>query len=249
MKRVLVATLFLFGATFSQAQDMTVDEIVDNYIDAIGGREAWSKVNGHKMVASASVQGMDLPIVSIELKDGRQITTYTFQGQEMVQGAFDGETLWSTSFMTMKAEKGDSEDAENVKRSIGEYPDPFMTYKDKGYTVELDGEDVKDGVDCYKVKMNKGKRLVEGEEVDQIAYYYFDKETFVPIVIETEVLKGQMKGQMSSTLMSDYQEVDGLYYPFSISQGGDFGSFTLTVEEIILNPEVKDDQFAFPGEE
>lgn len=245
MKKIFFATLFVLGATVSNAQDITVENIIDNYIEAIGGREAWSKVEGHRMRASASVQGMDLPVESVELKDGRQITKFEFQGQEMIQGAFDGETLWSTSFMTMQPEKGDSEDSENVKRGIGEYPDAFMTYKEKKYEVSLEGEDVKEGVDCYKVKMSKGMRLAEGEEVEQVAYYYFDKETFVPIVIEQEIMKGQMKGQMMETLLSDYQEVDGLYYPFSISQGG---QFELSVEEYELNPEVEDDLFAYPGE-
>ena len=246
MKKVLFATLFMFGAVFANAQDVTVEEIIENYIEAIGGREAWSKVEGHKMIATVAVQGMDLPVESVELKDGRQITKFEFQGQEMVQGAFDGESLWSTSFMTMQPEKADSEEAENTKRSIGEYPDALMTYEEKGYKVSLEGEDVKDGVDCYKVKMNKGMRLAEGEEVEQVVYYYFDKETFVPIVQEQEIMKGQMKGQMFETLLSDYQEVDGLYYPFSIAQGG---QMTLSVEEIIVNPEVEEDLFAYPGEE
>ena len=64
MKKIFGIALFVAASFASTAQDITVEEIVDNYLEAIGGREAWSKVNGHKMIASASVQGMDLPIVN-----------------------------------------------------------------------------------------------------------------------------------------------------------------------------------------
>ena len=51
-----------------------------------------------------------------------------------------------------------------------------------------------------------------------------------------------MKGQMSKTTLSDYEEVDGLYFPFSMNMGGQ----TITIKNIVLNPEVTDAMFAFP---
>ena len=47
--------------------------------------------------------------------------------------------------------------------------------------------------------------------------------------------------------MSEYQEGDGIYFPFSMSQGvKDQGAQPVTVVSIELNPEVTDDMFTFP---
>ena len=61
---------------------------------------------------------------------------------------------------------------------------------------------------------------------------------------------GPQKGSISQSLFSDYQEVDGLYFPFSISQGvKGGGSQPLAITEIIINPEVDESRFEFPETE
>ena len=87
----------------------------------------------------------------------------SIQGQEIKQGVFDGETLWSTNFMSMKAEKSDQEDVDNVKNELGEFPDPFLNYKEKGFSVELMGTETVDGSDAFKLKLTKKPMLVDGE--------------------------------------------------------------------------------------
>jgi hypothetical protein len=248
MKKIALGMLFILGSLSVNAQKMTAEEIIAKCVETMGGKAAWMKVKGQYMKAVGTAQGMEFPIDMYELKDGRQITKFSIQGMEMTQGAFDGETLWSTSFMTMKAEKSDAEDTENMKRSIGEFPSPLVTYEDMGYTVTLEEDDVKEGVECYKIRMDKKTQLVEGAEVPDVQYYFIDKENFVPVCVEEEISGGPMKGQMSVTILGDYQEVDGLYFPFSIKQGAGMQAFELTVEEIQLNPEVEDAIFAFPEE-
>ena len=239
----------MLGAWTTNAQKMTAEQIIEKYVETVGGSEAWANLKGQKLLATAAVQGMEFPIEMYELKDGRQITKFEIQGREMVQGAFDGETLWSISFMTMKAEKEESEATENFKRSIGEFPGALFTYKSMGYTVELDGEDVKEGVECYKIKMTKKTELVDGEEKPNVQYHYIDKENFITVTMEEMITSGSAKGQMATTIFSDYQEVEGMYFPFSIKQGAGMNAFELTVNKFELNPEVDDSIFAFPAEE
>lgn len=248
MKKIALGMLFILGTLSVNAQTMTADEIIAKCVETTGGKEAWLKLNGQYMRATGSAQGMEFPIEMYELKDGRQITKFSIQGMQMTQGAFDGETLWSTSFMTMKAEKSDAEETENTKRSIGEYPGALITYQNMGYKVTLEKDDVKEGVDCYKIRMDKKSQLVDGEEKPDVQYYFIDKENFIPVCIEEEIMGGPAKGQLAVTILGDYQEVDGLYFPFSIKQGAGMQSFELTVEEVRLNPEVEDSMFAFPEE-
>ena len=224
----------------------SVDEIVGNYLENTGGAENWENVKGVRMNASINQMGMEIPIEMVQLKD-KMYTKISIQGQEIKQGVFDGETLWSTNFMSMKAEKSDQEDVDNVKNELAEFPDPFLNYKDKGFTVELMGTETVEGSDVFKIKLTKKPMVVDGEEVPNVSIYYFDSENFVPIMVHEEVMSGPGKGMIMESKMSDYQEVEGLYFPFSMTQGvKDQPGQPITIESIELNPSIDDSEFNFP---
>lgn len=248
MRKITILLAFVLICSFVHAQ--TADEIIDNYIETIGGADALNALEGIQINAKANAQGMEIPITIIQLKDGKQLMKIELQGQEMVQMAFDGETAWAHNFMNMQAEKSDSETTENVKRQMGDFPDEFLNYKDKGFSIEKMDNDTYEGTECFKIKLTKTPQLVDGVDVENVTIYYFDTENFVPIATETEMKSGQFKGMITFTSFSDYQEVDGIYFAFSMTQGikGQPGQ-TITVESIVLNPEVDNAIFAFPSEQ
>ena len=56
-----------------------------------------------------------------------------------------------------------------------------------------------------------------------------------------------MKGNVSRGTFSDYDEVEGLYFPFSITEGiKDMGAQTINFTSFELNPEIDDAIFKFP---
>lgn len=237
-------TVFAFNA---YAQD--ADEIIANYFENTGGLENWENLEGMKIVAKVSQGGMEIPLEIVQMTGGKQYTKVMFQGQEIMQGVFDGEVMWSTNFQTMKAEKSDAETTEMMKLNANDFPSEFIDYKEKGYTLELLGTESFEGTETYKLKLTKEPVTIDGEEVEDVAYYYFDTEAFVPIAQESEVKMGPQKGVISQIKMSDYQEVDGLYVPFSMTQGVKDGpSQPIMIESIELNPEIDDSIFAFPTE-
>ena len=88
----LLLTVFVFMISTSfNAQ--TVDEIIENYIENTGGAENWQKVKSIKMNMSINQMGMDIPIEQYSSAE-RTYTKYSLQGQEIMQGVFDGKTLW-----------------------------------------------------------------------------------------------------------------------------------------------------------
>ena len=246
MKNIGIILLLLIGfQSFTNAQ--TAEEVIKTYIENIGGEDALRKIKNIKMSAKLDAQGMTLPLEMINLADGRSLMKFEFQGKEMVQQAFDGETAWGVNFMTQKAEKSDAEATENIKRESKDFPEDFMDYEKKGYKVELIGKETIEGAECNKIKLTKNPLLVDGKDVENVVYYYFDTENNVPIVSETEIKSGEMKGSISQTVFSDYQEVEGVYFPFSInSKMKDGEGQPVTIEKIEINVVVDDSIFKFP---
>ncbi len=239
--------MVLFLAVPVQAQ--SVDEILDNYFENTGGLEQWKSLKGIKMMAKVNQGGMEIPLEIIQLSDGRQMTTITFQGKEFKQGVYDGEVLWGHNFMSMKAEKSDAEATANFKLNTNDFPDSFIDYKEKGYTVEYMGTEEIDGTETYKLKLVKEPLTIDGNEEQDVSFYFFYTENYDPLAVQTEIKAGQAKGMTQEITFSDYQEVDGLYFAFSMTTGlKDGASNPMSFDSIELNPQVEDSAFTFPEE-
>ncbi len=247
----LLLTILAFFATSSAfAQDVTADEIINGYFENTGGIDNWKAIKGIKMKAKVNQGGMEIPLEIVQMTDGRQYTKISLQGNDFYQGVSDGEIIWNTNFNSLKAEKADAETTANAKLDMNDFPDSFLDYKSKGYKVELMGKESIDGADTYKVKLTKEPKTIEGKEVEDVSFYYFDVDSFVPLAIDTEVKAGPQAGMIGRSTMSDYQEVDGLYFPFSMTQGVKDGpSQPLEIESIEVNPEIDASVFAFPSGE
>ncbi len=246
IKILLTAFVAVFSLSVSA---QTADEIIANYFENTGGIDNWKKIEGLKMSAKVNQGGMEIPIEIYQFKDGKQMTVISFQGKTFKQGVFDGETLWSTNFMNMKAEKSDQETTDNFKLEINDFPDPFIDYKEKGYTVELMGTEEVDGTETFKIKLVREPITVDGNQEDNISYYFFDTENFVPIAVESVIRQGQAKGMTSVVTYSDYRDIGGIYFPHTLTQGikGQPGQ-PITMDSIELNPEVDPSEFKFPEE-
>ncbi|MEQ9403964.1 MAG: outer membrane lipoprotein-sorting protein [Cyclobacteriaceae bacterium] len=250
MKKItlLTAVLTLTMVMGVSAQDATVDEIINGYFENTGGVDNWKKLKGIRMKAKVNQQGMEFPLEMVQMTDGRQYTKFNVQGTDFYQGVYDGENLWSINMQSMKAEKSDAETTANFKLNLNDFPDSFLDYKEKGYKVELMGRETIDGAETYKIKLTKEPLTIDGKEVEDVTFYYFDTEAFIPIAQDAEVKAGPGAGSIGRVTMSDYQEVEGLYFPFAMTQGVKDGpSSPLTIESIEVNPEIDASVFKFPA--
>ena len=247
MKKISLLATLMIGIFVATAQDVSVDEIVSNYLENTGGADNWRSVKNIKMSAKLNQQGVEIPLEVVTMADGRTYTKFSFQGQDFMQNVFDGETLWGVNFQSMKAEKSDAEATANFKLNSNDFPDSFLDYKDKGYTAELLGTETIDGAETYKVKLTKEPLTIDGKEVEDVTFYYFDTEAFVPIAQDSEVKQGPQAGIIQRITQSDFDEVEGLYFPFSISQGiKDGPSQPINISSIEVNVDVDESVFDFP---
>ena len=129
MKKLTLFTLTILITSGIVAQDISVDDIIDNYLENTGGIDNWKALKGIKMTAKINQGGMEIPIEIVTMADGRTYTKYSLQGTEIYQNVFDGETLWSVNFQSMKAEKSDTETTDNFKLNLNDFPDSLLDYK------------------------------------------------------------------------------------------------------------------------
>jgi len=241
---LLIAALCLTASSKGQS----ADEIINNAIQKTGGAAKWTNLKGFKVIAKFDQGGVEFPLEIVQLADGRKYTKFTFQGDVIKQGVFDGSVLWRTNFQTMEPEKSEAETTENVKLDANDFPDGLINYKTKGYLVELMGKEPVAGIEAFKVKLVKEPITIDGKEYDDITYYYFDSKTYLPIAKEFEMKHGPIIGSTMVIVLGDYREIQGLLFPFSMSQGvKDAPPQPLTVESIEINPKINDEEFVYPG--
>lgn len=243
IKQLLIILAVFCGAA---ANAQSADEIISKYFENTGGREKWKALQGIKISAKMNQGGVEIPLTIIQLKDGKQLQMFTFQGKDIKQGVYDGTTLWSHNFQTMKAEKSDAEATANFKLDIGEFPDVFLNYKERGLKVELLGKETVDGTETFKLKVTKKPIMVDGKSTDNISFYFIDAENYVPLMVEAEIHSGPAKGIIGQTKWSDYQDVGGIMMPFGMQQGAKGQGFqTITITNIELNPKTDAATFAY----
>jgi outer membrane lipoprotein-sorting protein len=246
MKRLFIFCTGLLISSFGQSQ--SVDEILEKYFQNLGGKEAIANIKSTRMTGNVKTQGMEFPLVMLS-KGSKQKISFTFQGLEFVQPCFDGEVAWQTNFMNMKAEKMEKEDSDMYKSQFEDFPDAFLTYKEKGYKVEMLGNETVEGTDCFKIKLTKKPYIIDGKEEENATTYFFDKEYFVPLLTKSLVPKGPAKGKYQETVLSNYQEVSGVVMPFSMTQKFDNQIMaSIEIDKIEINVPIDDAVFSFPVE-
>ncbi|AHM58884.1 hypothetical protein D770_03085 [Flammeovirgaceae bacterium 311] len=230
---------FMFLACFQvSAQDVKVDDIINNYLKNTGGAENWKQVKSMKMTGKMSMQNMEFPLVIYRMPEKKQRIEASIQGKEIIQ-AYDGtDAWWINPFMSgPEAQPMPDEMASEMKEET--FEDVFIDYKKKGHQAELEGKETIDGAETYKVKLTK--------KGGDIRYYFFETENYVPIMIRSTVKEGQAKGQNIDTMLSDYQEVEGFVIPhfMEVRMNGQAGQ-KIILEAITFNEKMDESMFAFP---
>lgn len=241
MKKITLSVAALALSFSLSAQ--TAEEIIDTYLEKVGGKEKLLKLTSLKMEGEANTNGMEFPL-TILMKGKDHYKSYvSFQGMEIVQPAsYDGEEVWNTNPMTMQNEIMEGEAAEAVKKEAQDFPDPFLTYAENGYEMELGEETEVNGESCHKITLVKPDQTIQGMEVSGRTEFFISKDSGL-------VLKKSQSSAMGTleTILSDYQEVNGLMFPFLMETkiGGNVVS-SVKIKNIETNVPIDDMLFSFP---
>ncbi len=213
----------------------TVDDIINKYVDALGGKEKLSQIKSLYFESSTTAMGNETPS-KITILNGKGFKLESeFNGQKMVQ-CFTDKGGWMISPMTGSSSAQPMTDEQyNTGKGQIDIGGPLFNYAAKGNKVELLG---KEG-GAYKIKLTT-KDSVE-------AYYYIDPATYyVTKMVTTANMMGQEMEIVRTN--SDYKKTDyGYVYPgtVEISYNGQF-TVTTVAKKAEVNKDIDPSIFDMP---
>ena len=222
------------------AHGQTADELVQKNIQAKGGIDKikaiksirlLGKLDGGGGFSAATLQENQRPNLLRE--------TLSLQGMTAIQ-AYDGATGWQIQpFGGHKDPEFLGEDDLRDLLLDADFDGPLVDYKEKGNTVEFLGHDVVDGDDALRLKVT--------QKNGDIIYYYLDPDTFLEIRKEVqEFIRGSVRESVVE--FGSYKPINGVMYPFAISQGSKANpaAQTTTIQKIEVNVNINPADFAVP---
>jgi len=226
------------------AWSQTVDGILSKYFESVGGIEKWKALKTMKMTGMVPTPQGEFAFTMSRKAPNKYMVSLDVMGKKMIPQAYDGETAWMLNpFKGDTAPQKLPEDQAKAVKLEADFEDPFIDYGIKGYEVSFEGSEDVDGIKCYVLKLIKNK----GQGADESTLsYYFDSETYLPVMQKQKTADGQD----ADVYFSDYQDAgDGMMMPYNMdTRIGGQSQVVIKFSAVEFNGEISDDVFKFPGE-
>ncbi|MBI5729793.1 MAG: insulinase family protein [Ignavibacteriales bacterium] len=205
-------------------EGVTVDLVLNKYVEAIGGKENILKVKDRTTKMSGAMRGMNITMTQTQKAPNKSYTLIDFGvGQQIM--VFDGE---KGKISAMGQEQPmPSEQVEQMK--FGSLYS-MLEYKENGIKYELTGIETINNKDAYRVTSiyPSGKKGTN----------YFDLTT--GLLIRQLAERG---GGVQTVDFDDYREVQGVKYAFKLSVGTPNGTIELITSSVEVNTNPSDTLF------
>lgn len=214
------------------------DQILDKYVQALGGAANWSKLTSYVAKGTSTLFGeAHSDAVEIYAKAPNQLATLVHQKEGDLARTYDGRDAWVMLPLTVvgkyplsaSAKEGAKLDAEmafpgNIKQ--------FFPNWRVSYPITLEGKDV------YVVQGTDANSLI-------IATFYFDKQSglLTRLIHYANSAVGRVPTQID---YSDYRPVAGVMMPFKFTYGWVSGREEYVLSDIQPNAPVEAAKFAQP---
>jgi predicted Zn-dependent peptidase len=207
-------------------------EVIEKYIQAIGGREKLEAVQDLTINMATSFQGMEINMSMQRKVPNKLLMNVSMGGMVMNSTRFDGER-GVVSAMGQQQEM-EPEQLKSAKQQAAMFPE--LLYLQEGYELSLAGIEKVDGSDAYRIDITHASGNKSSE--------YFDVESGLK-VRTIAIQQGPDGGEVSIVNeFAKYQEVQGILIPHQMKVSG-MGPMPLTmkVESAELNQGLEDSLF------
>ena len=231
----------LLAAPVFGAETVTVDGVLEKYVKAIGGKEAWNKVASRSIQAEFEGPFGATSAWSLRAKaPNRRLTRMESSPWGVLLDGFDGTTAWSKKQNGVQTKAGDEliwaakeADFRREVRLRELYPD--LAFKG---TETLDGE---------AVQVLASQPTPSG----QVRFSFSAKTGFL-VRQQSEFKHAEGQDTRVEIRYSEYRAVDGLQYPhvqhLKISTAGPELEFRMRVKEVKHNETFAESSFRKPSD-
>ncbi len=209
---------------------LTVEKVIANYRDALGGEDAISKINNVTVKMSGEMMGRTLDMTQVQAKGMKTSTVVGMGGMTVMSSKSDG----MTASISQMGNKPTLDDATMEEQIIANALFSELGLKELGAKLELTAVEEVNGNDAYAVEIT----LSKGSSYT----VFFDSETGLKVRYSktTETPQGSFT---QSVDYMDYQEVDGVKFPFTLKQQMGPQKIDMKASEVLVNQEVSEDTF------
>jgi zinc protease len=220
----------------SPVEVAAIDQILQRYEQALGGREAIDSVKSYKIEGSFQLPGMNGKISGWHKEPDKTLTVMEFPRFGTLKKGFDGTTRWvQTPAGTVSDSNAEEEIAEMERDAevftAGRIKSLFDSMK-LDYNARLDGREV---------------HVIEGKPAKGPAEkLFFDVEN--GLLLRWDMARQQKnRGTVFVKVhLDDYKEVDGLKVPHKVRFAFESFNFTVQVEKLEHNITIDDAIFRKP---
>ncbi len=199
----ILSVFFLMAAT---AQ--TADQVVDQYIKAMGGAEKIAQIKSIQKKDTMTANGMNFPVETYQDTSGKIYSTMKMGGQNIILMAFDGQKGFVFDNQIYGYKDIPSDKVNEYKNKAKNMFGYFYRYKEAGHQLKYKGKQTKDGKNFEVIDLHL-KEPIEGGVQDLTAY--FDANTHLLSFIEV-----QKNGSTVITRIKGYKEFEGVKFPLEV---------------------------------
>lgn len=230
---LFVTFLIAFVLFVKAVNAQSVDDIINQYITARGGKDKLGNVKSVYMEGTRQMMGNEV-----------EVKVTKVQGQlnrvDFAMGGNEGYTIVTPDkgwmYIPMRSDEVQEIPAERLKAMQDQLDiaGPLVDYAAKGYKATLLGKDTVKGNEAWKIQLtdSSGKSNT----------YLIDTKTH--LLVQMRILTGMgMRNNNQQvevvTDLSDYKDVDGVLFPQTITtEGTGMGAGSMTFDTIKVNPPV-----------
>jgi outer membrane lipoprotein-sorting protein len=237
MKNTLKILSVLILISANPIQSQSLDDVLKQHFSAIG-QDKLLKVNTQKATGKIIQNGVEIPFTQLAKRPDKVRVEGTFQALTFVQ-TYNGKEGWSVNpFAGATDPQPMSEDALKSMKYQSDIDGMLWNWKEKGYTVTLDGKEDMEGTSCYKIKLTT--------KDDDSFVFYIDSDSYIMIRSNTKI-KVMGNESESDTYYSNYIQVEGLAIPGKIEtkMNGQLTG-TIVIDKVELNIDLADSLFEKP---
>ncbi|MEH6406631.1 MAG: pitrilysin family protein [Leeuwenhoekiella sp.] len=206
-------------------EGVTAQSVLENYIKAIGGKEKLEAVKSVSLNAEGEVQGMKLGLMQKKTDSNQLLQTISMNGSVMSKQVLNGETGYvEAQGQTMQLP---ADQLKALQESSVPFPELQLL---SDANIKFERKEAINGADAYAVKTGENKTS------------FYDINSGFKVKEETTM---SANGQtMVQTLeMGDYKDVDGIMFPFTLSQTMGPQKIDFKVIEIKVNDAISAEDF------